>query len=288
MIESLTSGFRIAVREKRIVLIFYLINLLFALVVMLPVRSAVSSFAGGTFSGEGLASHLDMDFLSEFIHANGTVLPATVIALLAAATVYWLVNLFLSGGAYATFFGGAEQGQQSFWGDAGRYFGRFFRLGLWSVVVFGLLYAIQFVVPVILPLIYGSDPYQSVVWWGNWISSGIGLLCIILYFIIIDYAKLHIVASGERRTIKALLEGIRFAFGHIGTTFGIALLLFVTGILALLVYNPVSDALHSPSWTVVLLLFVVQQFYILGRMLLRVTLYGSQAAYFRSAGITRQ
>jgi hypothetical protein len=283
MIPSVREGFRSTLRIKKLIVIFYLVNLSFALLVMLPVRSALSSFGGGTLAGEGLANHFDFDFLAEFLHANGTTFSATFMTFLAAGTLYWLANLFLSGGAYATFWGGDTPAPETFWAGAGKYFGRFLRLGLWSVIALGVFYLVQFTLPLAIHVIFGKDPYQSIVWWGNWIRTGVGLLGIILYFIVVDYGKLYIVSSGDHRGGRALVEGVRFAFRHIGATSGIALTLFIAGVVVLLLYNPASDALRAPSWGALLLLFFLQQLYIFVKMLLRVALYGSQAVYYRSA-----
>src|SRR5262245_60027900 len=128
MFTIIARGFRMAIHEKRIPLLFYGINLVFAFIVMLPLRSALDSFGGGTFMGETLASRVDFDFLMEFGQANPTAVPSALWALAVVGVVYWLANLFLSGGAYATLLGAEGGSVESFWGNGARYFGRFVRL----------------------------------------------------------------------------------------------------------------------------------------------------------------
>src|SRR5262245_39998999 len=184
MIASVKNGFRLALQRKRIALLFYGTNLAFGLVVMLPFHVALRSFAGGTVMAESLATRVDMDFLAEFFHANATTLPSVYAALALAGAANTVINLFLSGGAYAVFLHPEADLRQTFWSGAGNYAGRFIRLGLWSVIPFGVLYLAQFLVPLAVRIIYGSDPYQSVEWWANCIRTAIGLGAIILYFIV--------------------------------------------------------------------------------------------------------
>lgn len=63
IIDSIKAGIRLMWSNKRIVLIYYLANLLFGIILMLPFRSVLSSFVGNSLMGEMLVDRLDMDFL---------------------------------------------------------------------------------------------------------------------------------------------------------------------------------------------------------------------------------
>ena len=78
----------------------------------------------------------------------------------------------------------------------------------------------------------------------------------------------------------SLWRGIKFAFGNFWKTFGLALLLFITGIIALVIYNPIADLLHAPYSIVILLLFIWQQIYMVFRMVLKLTLYSGEVRLY--------
>ncbi|HEV8538625.1 MAG TPA: hypothetical protein VGR15_06840 [Bacteroidota bacterium] len=281
MLSSLLKGIKLSLHNRRLIFVYYLANLVFALIVMVPFRSTLMSFAGNTLMGEKLAGRMDMDFAVEFIVRNSTTLGSLTFLLLVAAWLYWIFNLYLSGGAYVVLASGETYDPVRFWGNAGNYFGRFIRLFLWSIPLLVVFYCIQFVVPLVVRLVWGSDPYQSILWWSRWVRVGLAYWGILMYLIVFDYARIFAIMTDEPGMGKALRRGFRFSFKHVVTTFGISLTLFATGFLMLLVYNPLADALHAPNVFAIVALLIVQQTYIFLRMALRLTLYASQAHLYQ-------
>jgi len=267
--------------NKRMIVIFYAINLLFGLILMLPVRAVLKDFAGHSLTGNMLAGRLNIDFLFDFFKHNNEV-GSFFGGLLIVAAFYWLLGLFLSGGAFSVFLSQQGYSARQFWGDSGKYFGRFFRLVLWGLPVIAVIFCLQFLESGIRRLIFGSDPYENILYWGNWIRFGLRTISLLLIGIILDYARIHLVATDERKTRRSLVHGIRFAFANPGRTFGLALVLFLAGVSVLALYNPVANALAAPNAFVILLLFVVQQIYMIFRMTLRLTTYASEVDLYRN------
>ena len=262
--------------NKRMLFIFYGINLLFGMIVMLPLRGALNSFAGHSLMGEKLAGRIDMDFLFEFLINNKGAVGETASLLFIVAAVYGLSGLFLSGGAFSVFAAEGEYSSSLFWGSAAKYCGRFLRLFLWSLPVLVIFYCIQFVENGVVRLIFGKDPYQNIAFWGGSVRILLGYVGIILYYVLFDYARIYVVVNDERKTRVALWRGIKFIFRNFFKTLGLAAVLFVVGIVVLIIYNPLADALHAPNGLIVFVLFLLQQMYMLFRMSLKLTLYASQ------------
>jgi hypothetical protein len=142
-------------------------------------------------------------------------------------------------------------------------------------------------------LIFGSDPYQNIAYWSEWIKAGIRALGFLFFGMILDYARIYAVLTDERKMLIALGEGATFAFKNFLSTFGLAFLLVITGAAALVIYNPLANNLSAPDALIVILLFLLQQFYMIFRATLRLTLYASQLDLYRQlaaapmpAGIT--
>ena len=282
IISSIKSGLRKLSQNKRIILVYYLANLSFGIILMLPFRTVLSRFVGNSLMGEKLGGHLDWNFVFEFLKQNSDLTATYAGLFLIVPAFYWLFSLFLSGGAFSVFASSEKYTSPLFWGNATKYFGRFIRLVLWSIPVFAILFCLQFIYSGLQRIFFGSDPYQYITFWGGWIKVGLRYISIILYFIILDYARIHAVTTDDRRMRISLWQGIKFAFGNFWKTFGLALILFITGIIALFIYNPIADLLHAPSIIVILLLFFWQQIYMIFRMVLRLTLYGSEVKLFQA------
>ncbi len=282
ILNAIKSGIRQMWSNRRIVLIYYLANLLFGIVLMLPFRSILGRFVGSSLMGEMLAGKLNMDFLFEFFKENPNVFSTYAILLLALPIAYWLLNLFLSGGAFSVFASNEKYASPLFWGNAASYFSRFIRLALLSIPLFAVLFCLQFLWTAIERIFFGNDPYQYITHWGGWIKVGLRYISFIFYFLILDYARIHAVSTEEDRMRISLWEGIKFAYKNFWRTSGVALLFFISGIIVLIIYNLIADLLHAPSSLVILLLFIWQQIYIVFRMILRVTLFAGEVNLYKT------
>jgi hypothetical protein len=281
ILHTLKSGFAQVRANKRMIAVFYLANFCFGLMFMLPLRSILKSFVGNSQMGARLGGPLDMDFLIEFFKHNEGVVPAFMGLFLIVSAANWLFTLFLSGGAFATFAGREKYSAAFFWGSSAKYFGRFVKLAWWSLPVFAVLFCLQYLETGIERLIFGSDPYENVTYWGGWIKAGLRQIGFLLFAMIFDYARIHAVLNDERWMRASLRQGLKFVLGNFLYTFGLALLLLIVGAAALVVYNPIADSLAAPNALIVMMLFVWQQIYMLCRTTLRLTTYASQLALYR-------
>lgn len=281
VLAALRTGLTLVARHKRLIVPFYLANLLFGLVITLPLGALLDEFVGGSLVRERLGLAMDYDLLVEFLFKNGTALASLQGLMLVVPGAYWLLALFLSGGAMVVFANDTYR-PNLFWGASSEYFAPFARLLLVSAPLLALLFSLRFLEPLFQKFIFGSDPYEYVLYWGAWIKMGLGYLGLLFFGIVFDYARLNLVITGDRKARRALWRALVFAARNPGRTFGLAFILFAAGWLGLALYYPLSNALSAPNWLVVVALFVLQQLYILFRLVLRLTFYSSQLALYGS------
>lgn len=282
VISSLKNGFIQAWSHKRMIVLYYLVNLFFSIILMLPFRSALDKFTGNSLIGEKLAGGLDMDFLFEFLKHGGASLSSLSGLIIFVPVFYWLIQLFLSGGALSIFAGNQEFSSQNFWGGCARYFSRFIKILLWCLPVFAVLFCLQFIWDVLERIIYGKDPYENVIYWGAWIKLGLRYVSILLIGLVFDYARIYAVMMNESKTPISVILAIKFTFLNLHKTFTLIFIIFIAGIIGLVAYNLLANLLHSPNTIVILLLFLAQQFYIFGKMILKLTAYSSQIFLYKT------
>jgi hypothetical protein len=258
-------------------------NLLCALVLAIPFWSILSRFAGQNLMGAGIAAQIDMVFVLEFLYESRRAISPIQSLVLLVFVIHWLVALFLSGGAMAVLASGESYWPSVFWGKAAKFFGRFLRLALWAIVPLLVLALLPLAAAGLQRLIYGSDPYGYVTYWGTWIRIGLGAFALAFLGVCFDYARIDAVLSNERRMRRALWRGIRFTFRNLVATIGLALLLFLVGATIYWLYRAFSGALSASSVFTVILLVVVQQVYMLWRMALRLTRYSAEIALMKIA-----
>jgi hypothetical protein len=281
ILSSISAGLQQAWRNKRLVLIYYLVNFLVALLLVLPFRTQLQNFVGRSFMAEELASRLDLDFLFEFIKGSQASLTAAMVLVALAGVAYAAIQLFLSGGALTVFIKGVTAASPLFWSDASRYFWRFVRLLLWSSLIGGFLLCLPLLASAIQRLVFGSDPYQYITYYGNWLQMGLRHIGFILYVMVFDYARIYVVATDERRMRVALWRGVQFVMRNFWRALGLALCLYLVGLAALAGYRLVATQLSAPAAVVIVGLFIWQQLYICWRMLLRLVLFASEVGLYQ-------
>ncbi len=281
ILAGLEHGFAQMRANPRMVLVFYLANFFFGLILLLPFRAMLSSYLGDSAMGAKLGGPLDMDFVFEFFSNNQGVTAMQTSLLLIVPGLYWLFGLFLSGGALSIFASQDRYTPQQFWGSAATYFGRFVRLALCSIPVLIALFCVQYLELGVQQLVWGEDAYQNITYWDGWTRIGIMALSMIFFGAIFDYARIHAVLNEEKKMRVSLWQGLKFSLKNFLATFGLALLVFLAGALVLAIYNPIANSFSAPSGLIVFMLFLLQQFYMFARMTLKLTLYASETYLYQ-------
>jgi len=274
--SSIKTGFARMLTNKRMVGTYFVANFIFGVILMLPFRAVIKNFAGNSLMGTSLAGHLNMDFVFDLLAHKRDLFSVMGTMILVVPLVYWFVNIFLSGGAFVVFASEGKYDKQQFWGGASAYFGRFLRLGVYSLLFFALFFAVQFLETLVMKIFFHSDAPQNISYWGGWIKFALRTLGILLYGVVFDYARIMIVLKDEREIFKTLWRGVKFTFRNFGRVFSLAFILFIIGAVVLVIYNPIANVLAVPNALVVFALFLLQQGYMLFRMGLRLTLFASE------------
>lgn len=279
--KCIGSGISQVWANKRLLLPFYLANLFCGLLVMLPFARVLDDFVWKSGVKQKIGEAMDYDFVFELLHYSDSGLAAVKGMIPVVPIFYLLVTLFLSGGALVIFAARGKYTPAAFWGGAAAYFGRFIRLTLMGLPVLAALFCLRYLETLVQWVIFGSDPYEYIIYWGAWIKMGLGYFGLVLFGLIYDYARIHMVLTDNRKARKSLWHGVKFAARNLKKTITLALILFVSGWVILIAYNIFSNILTAPSWVVLVLLVVWQQLYIISRMTLRLTVYSSEMILYR-------
>ncbi|MFC1475731.1 hypothetical protein ACFLQW_01860 [Candidatus Zixiibacteriota bacterium] len=279
--KSIGAGISQIWTNKRLLVPFYLANLFGGLLIMLPFAGVLDDFVWKSQMKQKLGQAFDYDFLFELLHHSDSGLAGVQGLILGVPLAYLLMAVFLSGGALVVLARKEKYTPAAFWGGAAAYCGRFIRLTLMGLPVLAAFFCLRYLETLVQWVIFGADPYEYIIYWGAWIKMALGYFGLILYGLIFDYARIHLVLTDNRQARKSLWQGARFAARHLRQTLALALVLLLTGWVILVVYNIFSNILTAPSWLVLVLLVIGQQLYIISRMTLRLTTYSSEMTLYR-------
>jgi len=300
-VMAFQKGMELVGRHKRFVALAWLLNVVLVLVPFLLVMGAIRDSVGKSQVAETLTEGYSQDWYREFaVQAQGLAgsLDPTVsgpgallnslddllrgalfsqpLAILGLGVAYLLIWIFLSAGFMTSFQTGSSGDFGDFAAGAGRYLGRFFRLGVIGLVLFYLAYQGAEK----LDWIFGEMTRQVV-------DERIAFLAALVKYIIflailfairiwMDYTKVVLVAEHRRSTFLAVVRALRFVWGNRGPV-----LLLGGSILSLFAVMSLIYAVAAPgagSGAIGMLVWgaLLAQFLIVGRIVIRVLSLASQ------------
>jgi len=262
VIPCYVHGIREAARRPAMVALLWLANAAFSATAALLFAGAFGGFVGK--SGSDLLGKAGLNAAIEFLTAPGGALRGLFLGVLAAIALFAMASIFLYGGILhvLTREGKPERFSQAFFAGGGRFYGRFFRLSLASIVLWLPALAVFGAADGFLKGL-APDPAREGLRQDFFVLR-IGLALFLIFFIrmILDYARIRIATRDERRVFPALVGSVRFVSGRVGATLALYYLLGLTGGAALLVLHGVEGTFSRNSLPAVLLSFGLVQLFI--------------------------
>ena len=174
-----------------------------------------------------------------------------------------------------------------FFQGAGKFFGRFFRLAIYSLllwIIFGIIYYL--LVLVLKSLTAGGTNEQAILF--RYLAQPIIIL--ILYFLIRmigDYARIRIVAEDSKAVFGSLIQAIQFVFRNFFRTLILYYLVLITGLAIFGIYWIVQKMVPTQTLLPILIAFLIGQIFILSRGWVKVGLQAAQMVFFQATRPTQ-
>ncbi len=205
-------------------------------------------------------------------------------AVTAAAAVYALLWVFLSGGVISRYARDRAPLAPGFFGACRTYFFRFFRLALLTAVVYAVLFGALH--PWLFASVYprltrGIDVERT----AFLVRAALYLVFVFALAaanIVFDYAKVRAVVEDRRSMIMAMLASWRFIARHPAGAVGVYLLdaaLFAALLVAYAWIAPPGGGVGMMVWPT----FLIGQVYIAARLCVRLTFFASETAMVETA-----
>ena len=275
-LQATARGTASALRNKRLVATLWLVNLVIAVAAGLPGWLSLQAAMGPLPGADALGEQLRFGVLSDLSELSPGIVTSFTRTVLAAFLLGLVVAIATTGGALEVLTSGDERPfAHRFGRGAGRFFARFLRLELVSLVAVLLL-----VGPTAGPLVAlsrylrresGSEWLAMGVWLLAVLVAGLGLLLVLLAQ---DVARVRVVREDPRRVLPLVLPSFALVLRHPLKWLGVwswnALLLLA----AFAAYLLLADAV--PPVRLLIVLVLLQQVFVLVRCTLRVALLGAE------------
>jgi len=271
-------------------LVFFIIYLLVAALLALPMRQAIASFTSHSLATDPLWTGFDALWYGEFTYYFENFLSGYGILLGWCAILFLLLNSILTGGALSVFATGAGAGYLRQFGEGcGRFAGRMLRLWALSLIPYLLVFLI-FVVGVGRLRLPIADRVMD-----EWPLALFGfgqtlllLLALALVNLFFDYAKVVVVAEDERCVLRGLGRGASFVASNLWLTIATYVLLVFAAGLLIAAYLSITSRFQLSSGLILLLWFLLAQVFFYFRILLRLGLQATQLCIYAPPAATSE
>jgi len=302
------KGFKSTGKAAKMVVLLFIINLAFSLVLAVPMYHSLKSSMGKSKAGERMAKGFDylwweefqddskglsttftpsiigpgalLDNVENLVHMRKLRLPPVI---LIAGLLYIILHTFLAGGILSLFIQRPIKfTMKSFFEGAGHYFIRFFLLMLISWVFFMAISIFlnsgfsSIIDNVSRKALTEKEPFFL----GLFFSALIFFLILFIQMVF-DYARINIVVEDGKNVFKSALKAFSFVFRHPGSTLGLYYLIFLISLAVAGIYILIKSIIPQSAFIGVFTAFLFQQTFIFAVIWLRCWLYSSQLELYR-------
>ncbi|OGD21890.1 MAG: hypothetical protein A2W03_10920 [Candidatus Aminicenantes bacterium RBG_16_63_16] len=285
VLKSYVSGIAAATRRPKMVALLWLMNLVFALPAFFVFRSAFRGTLGDSLAADGLLNKTDINIIFEFLTSSGVVLGLVITAVLVIIVLHVLAYVFAFGGILnvLTHEPRDQRFGQVFFGGGGRFYGRFFRLVAYSIVLWVPVGIILLAANGLLKLVTTNPAREQ-------LAVAMGILRVLLFLflvffveMILDYARIKIALTDTRQVFRALVEASRFVFSRPLKSILLYYMLGLTGWAAFGACLAIHSRFSETSAFAVFLGFLITQAFIASRAWLRVAYQAAQKDFLESS-----
>jgi hypothetical protein len=281
--KAIGQGLATTIRKPRLLAILWIVNIVYAAVVAFPLVFIAQTELGHSYLGSNVRP-FDLMGLGEALLKYQDAVPAVIGGLVVSALLFLGLYVFLNGGIIGRLLD--RDGRvtlQAFFGDCGRYFWKFVRLFLASLVFLILTFG------VILRLLSAFLNLWIENAWTEWTSVIlenlhflIALLLLSVVHMVFDYARIALVADEETKALRALGHALNFLKKRFFRSWALYLLIMAGFVAGTVFFYSVFGLFSGPTALFVLLGFVWMQLNLLFRIWVKTLFFAAQAEFYRS------
>ena len=258
-ITAYTSGLRNIFGKGKLWLLLYALNFLFAIFLAYPLSGSLGNKLGDTLAADKLFEKFDYSIFNDLIIQYWDVLGVIVNQSVFGLVLYLLLSVFLVGGILNIFKEDTTgYSLANFWKGGGKYFWRLLRMAIYFL-------AMQIGVLILFFLLFttltsgGLERFhnESEIIKRGVIIFPIYLLFATIFFMIHDYAKIHVVATDKSIVFRPILTAFKWVFQNFGQAFLLYLLNLLTFGILFFIYLKIDGG------SAILAIFMIGQFFVL-------------------------
>jgi hypothetical protein len=281
VLRSYGYGFKEATIRPKMVLVLWIFNFLFGFFVFYIFYKLLAEAMSQSAVSEGMLAKVDYHFLFEFLTYHGQALGTIRNVALVLIGLYILVSIFLYGGILHSLVEAQRTSfLQHFFQGGGKFFGRFFRLTVYSLILWFVFVVFMFILSRVVSALTGKGANEQLAFYLLLVEVAVALFFIFLITMIQDYARIRIALEDRRYVFRSLFQSIGFVFKRLGGTLGLYYLLVLTGGILTVVYCVLKSVIPFSTLGAILITLLVYQLFIASHGWLKIAFQAGQLSYY--------
>ena len=284
ILKAYIKGLASALSILRMSMLIFFFTLLIGLMVAIPFKSTLTNMVGHSMLPSVLLSDFDYTSYEDIMRNYGDVIKPFVQIMFWVGLVYLIFSIFFAGGILNYFQNKDNKFSiKSFFEGCGKYFFRFLRLSV-IVIILNMIITLIVYIPLGMVISHFAETVESE---ASLFYIGVGgvmiyLVLLILSLIISDYTKIKLVTENTTKVFSTFWQSIQFTFRHLFGTYTLYVLLAIVPILFFVFYYFIESTIGMTSGVTIVVMFVIQQFFIWVRVISKIWFYSSQLLYHNS------
>lgn len=289
VLKSYSAGIKGATLQPKMIGVLWLVNFIFGSVLYFLCSGLISRSLASSEMSEGLLRKFDLSVFFEFLAHHSQSIQTIFSTAFVLIFIYSLVSIFLYGGILFIVASRSRFNElaaekkgfgQAFFEGAGKFFGRFLRLAVYSLLLWVGFIILILILHLILHAFTAGGTNEKTIFYFFWIEAAVGLFLLFLIRMIVDYARITIVQGDSRYVFASLFRSIKFIFQNFGRTLALYYLLLLTGVVFFGIYWALKSIIPSYSLVTIIIAFLIAQLYIASHGWLRIAFQAGQWRLF--------
>jgi len=279
VIQCAAKGIRESTARPKMVVLLWAFNLMVAGLCYFVFLRMFGGAVGTSALVKEMAHKADMNVVVEFLTSGGGgVVTELLFVVLGASVLYTLLAIFLHGGILQTLIqkGGRWRFAETFFAGGGRFYGRFFRLEIYSLGLWMAAGLVFVLINSVINFNYHDSADEQTTFVLTIIKIVLALFLVFLIKMIMDYARILIAGRDSREVLRSLFEAVRLVLKKPGTTLALYYLLGLVGWASFLIYRVLDSAFPQTSTATIAIGFLLAQVFIASRGWLKVAYQAAQ------------
>lgn len=275
IVKSIIQGFIDVFQRKKLIFIFWSLNVLISLLFLFPYISKFNRFFSQRVASQILEKANEYTYLMEFFRYSSGSLASTGRLLLLGKLIVMVFSLLLSGGIISIFLGKRPLTTRDLLTESGRFLVRIILLSLVHLIILFSLVSFSIIiylpVSLLLPSAFVENTYFY--FFLGWVVMA--FLFILLAFLLFDLSRIQLVYQDQSSVLRAYWMAVVDFIQQPFTIYLVYLILAVLWTLMIFLYWKFQSFLSDTSTFGLILEFIFLQLFVWFQYGIRLSRYGA-------------